>query len=109
MSLYVRARSEDKAKEMLNNLLARYGAEIVDYGLEEDIHDLSNPPENVEVEFRRLTQRGETLGLNVPAYVRKYLDLKKGDYIAFVINRKSGSVYLTKLKKVQTLGRISIC
>jgi bifunctional DNA-binding transcriptional regulator/antitoxin component of YhaV-PrlF toxin-antitoxin module len=108
MAFYVRAKNKEKAKEMLDELLRKHSPHILGYGLEEESYDLSNLPENIEVELRRVQRRGGTIGLNFPDSLRKYLNLKVGDYVAIVTDKKAGIIYLTKLEQIKTCGRVSI-
>jgi hypothetical protein len=108
MAFYVRAKTKEKAQEMLEKLLKEYSKDIECYDIEIQEYDLSNLPKDVAIEIRKVSRRGGSISFNFPSSVAKYLGLNVGDHLAIVVNKSSGRIYLSRIRKVETSSKISL-
>jgi hypothetical protein len=95
--IHLKVKEAEKAQHLLNKVLKKYRSDIIAYDIERiDCIELSDP--NVVVEDRRISRKGGSLIIPIPAVFVKYFNLEPNSTLYFVYRKSIGQLYLTKAK-----------
>lgn len=101
--IYVKLRG--KGEEILEDIIRRYGDNIVAYDLERLETEVFPEDETIQG-VRIVSKKGGSLSVTIPKPISKYMGLKENDELLFTARKKIGKIYIEKVRR--TLKRASI-